>query len=180
MVAELRNLLPDPRDGDRAVFDSLWTISFDVVCKVLACIAPISGAGPWGLRPSHLQDALRRSSGDQLLHLLPEGIQLMHRGEIPVDLRPWLCRAHLWLSGSPTAPSRQVAVGEWLRGRDTHRQTMDGHLHGQPGQSSALSRSRQPFQLHFQECSAVARITHGCLVGRLPPLCQGLSLGEPQ
>ena len=37
----------------------------DMIRKALASFSPTSGAGPYGLRPSHLQQALRRSSGDQ-------------------------------------------------------------------------------------------------------------------
>ena len=79
-----------------------------MVRKALSSFSPTSGAGPSGLRPSHLQEALRHSSGDQTLHLISEVVHLMLRGEIPDDIRQWICGASLMAL-------RPVAVGESLR-----------------------------------------------------------------
>ena len=54
--------------------------------KALTSFASTSGAGPSGLRPSHLQEALRYSSGDQMLRLISEVVQMMLRGEILDDV----------------------------------------------------------------------------------------------
>ena len=101
-----------PRDvGPGAVL----VIDPDMVRKALSSFAPISGARPSGLRPSHLQEALRHSSGDRTLRLISEVVQLMLRGEIPEDIRPWICGASLMALRKPNGPLRPVAVGESLR-----------------------------------------------------------------
>ena len=71
---------------------------------------------PLRLRPSLLQDALRHSSGDQTLRLLSEVVLLVMKGEIPEDVRPWVCGASLVALRKPNGSLRPVAVGETLRG----------------------------------------------------------------
>ena len=78
-------------------------------------LLPLQGRGPSGLRPSHLQDALRYSSGDLTLRLLAEVVSLMMKGELPEDIRPWLCGAALMALRKPNKSLRPVAVGETLR-----------------------------------------------------------------
>ena len=87
----------------------------DLVRRALATFASTSGAGPSRLRPSHLQDALRYSSGDQTLRLLSEVVLLMMTGEIPEDVRPWVCGASLMALRKLNGSLRPVAVGETLR-----------------------------------------------------------------
>ena len=70
-----------------------------------------SGAGPSGLRPSHLQDALRcYSSGDQTLRLLSEVVLLVLCGAIPEDIRPWVCGASLVALRKPNGSLRLGAL----------------------------------------------------------------------
>ena len=90
-------------------------VDSDLVRRALATFASTSGAGPSGLRPSHLQNALRFSSGDQTLRLLSEVVLLMMRGEIPDDVRPWVCGASLMALRKPNGSLSPVAVGETLR-----------------------------------------------------------------
>ena len=123
VVEELRSLHPGPAAAHQGAMDELRdvgpgavpVIDPDMVRKALSSFAPISGAGPSGLRPSQLQEALRHSSGDQTLRLVSEVIQLMLRGEIPEDIRPWMCGASLMAPRKPNGSLRPVAVGESLR-----------------------------------------------------------------
>ena len=87
----------------------------EMVRKAQASFAPTSGAGPSGLSPSHLQEALRHSSGVQTLRILSEVLQLLLRGEIPTDIRPWVCGASLMALREPNSSLRPIAVGETLR-----------------------------------------------------------------
>ena len=110
VVDELRLLHPGPTDAHREELDKLRPVSPgaapdvdpDLVRRALASFAATSGAGPSGLRPSHLQDALRYSSGDLTLRLLAEVTSMMIKGELPEDIRPWLCGASLM--AHPTTP----------------------------------------------------------------------------
>ena len=123
VVDELRLLHPGPTDAHREELAKLRPVSpgaapdadVDQVRRALASFAPTSGAGPSGLRPSHLQDALRYSSGDLTLRLLAEVVSLMMKGELPEDIRPWLCGAALMALRKPNKSLRPVAVGETLR-----------------------------------------------------------------
>ena len=89
---------------------AVLVIDTDMVRKALSSFAPISGAGPSGLRPSHLQEALRHSSSDQTLRLVSEVIQLMLRGEIPEDIRPWMCGASLMAPRKPNGSCENHCV----------------------------------------------------------------------
>ena len=64
---------------------------------------------------SHLQEALRHSSGDQTLRLLSMVVQMMLRGEIPEDVWPWVCGVSLMALREPKNSIRPVAVSDTLR-----------------------------------------------------------------
>ena len=123
VVDELRLLHPGPTDAHKEELDKLRPVSPgaapdigpDLVRRALASFAATSGAGPSGLRPSHLQDALRYSSGDLTLRLLAEVTSMLIKGELPADIRPWLCGASLMALRKPNSSFRPVAVGETLR-----------------------------------------------------------------
>ena len=123
VVDELRLLHPGPTDAHTEELSRLRPVSpgaapdadVDQVRRALASFASTSGAGPSGLRPSHLQDALRYSTGDLTLRLLAEVVSLMLKGELPEDIRPWLCGASLMALRKPNKSLRPVAVGETLR-----------------------------------------------------------------
>ena len=101
VVEELSGLHPGPTKAHQEAIDQLRdvgpgavpVIDPDLIRKALSSFSPTSGAGPSGLRPSHLQEALRHSSIDQTLRLISEVIQLMLRGEVPEDIRQWICGA---------------------------------------------------------------------------------------
>ena len=123
VVDELRRLHPNPTAAHREAIDKLRAASPvaapavdpDMVRKALASFAPTSAAGPSGLRPSHLQEALRQSSGDQTLLLISEVMQ-MQRGEILEDIRSWVCGVSVMALRKLDRSLRPVAVGETLRG----------------------------------------------------------------
>ena len=120
VVEELSGLHPGPTKAHQEAIDQLRdvgpgavpVIDPGMIRKALSSFSPTSGAGPSGLRPSHLQEALRHSSGDQTLRLISEVIQLMLRGEIPEDIRQWICGASLMALRKPNG---SVAVGESVR-----------------------------------------------------------------
>ena len=111
VVDELRRLHPGPTASHLEEINKLRAVSPgavpavdpDMVRKALASFAPASGAGPSGLKPSHFQEALRYSSGDQTRRLLWEVLQMMLRGEIPEDTRTWVCGASLMALRVPSA-----------------------------------------------------------------------------
>ena len=113
MVDELSGLHLGPTKAHQEAIDQLRdvgpgavpVIDPDLVRKALSGFSPTSGAGPSGLRPSHLQEALRHSSGDQTLRLISEVVQLMLRGEVPEDIRQWTCGASLMALRKPNGPS---------------------------------------------------------------------------
>ena len=79
----------------------------ELVRKALTSFASTSGAGPSGLRPSHLQEALRCSSGDQTLSLVSEVVQMMLRGSRTTFGHGFVERRS-WPFVSPTTP-----WGQW-------------------------------------------------------------------
>ena len=123
VIEELRLLHPGPTAADKDLIDGLRPVGPgaapevgpDQVRRALASFAATSGAGPSGLRPSHLQDALRYSSGDLTLRLLAEVTSMLLKGELPDDIRPWLCGASLMALRKPNNSLRPIAVGETLR-----------------------------------------------------------------
>ena len=75
-----------------------------------------SAPGPSGLRPSHLQDALRRRGrGLALLAALSDLTALWLKGALPQEHAPYLCGANLTPLRKPDGGVRPVAVGETLR-----------------------------------------------------------------
>ena len=123
VVDELSGLHPGPTKAHQEAIDQLRDVGPgavpvtdpDLIRKALSSFSPTSGAGPSRLRPSHLQEALRHSSGDQTLRLISEVIQLMLHGEVPEDIRQWICGASLMALRKLNGSLRPVAVGESLR-----------------------------------------------------------------
>ena len=68
-------------------------VDADQIKKALLSFPSTSGAGPTGLRPSHLEDALHPSSSDFVLRLLGEVVSVFLRKEIPESVRPLFCGA---------------------------------------------------------------------------------------
>ena len=165
VVDELRLLHPGPTNAHREELDKLRPVSPgaapdvdpEQVRRALASFAATSGAGPSGLRPSHLQDALRYSSGDLTLRLLAEVTSMMLKGELPDDIRPWFCGASLMALRKPNNSLRPVAVGETLR-RLCSKVCVD--LMG-----SSVRSILEPVQVGVQTkfgCEAVVHATRQC------------------
>ena len=53
-----------------------------MIHKAVSDFSTTSGAGGSGLRPGHLQQAVRLATGDQLLSLLVEIVQLLPQGPV--------------------------------------------------------------------------------------------------
>ena len=151
VVEELSSLHPGPAEAHQETIDQLRdvgpgavpVIDPDMVRKALSSFAPISGAGPSGLRPSHLQEALRHSSGDQTLRLVSEVIQLMLLGEIPEHTRPGFAARSLMALRKPNGSLRPVAIHpradpagsadeSRMRGSHSYHQTVDQDMLPRP------------------------------------------------
>ena len=75
-----------------------------------------SAPGPSGLRPGHLQDAMKRKgAGAGLLSALARLTQAWVHGLLPADHAPALCAANLTPLRKPDGGVRPVAVGDTLR-----------------------------------------------------------------
>jgi len=74
-----------------------------------------SGAGPSGLRPFHLRQALAPACSDQVLDHLTRLLNILVRGEAHADVSAWLCGATLMALPEKDNTSRPIAVGEVLR-----------------------------------------------------------------
>lgn len=75
-----------------------------------------SAPGPSGLRPSHLQDSLRRKGGGLgLVRALARLTAAWVNGSLPQDHSPYLCGASLTPLRKPDGGVRPIAVGETLR-----------------------------------------------------------------
>jgi len=74
-----------------------------------------SGAGPSGLRPFHLRQALAPAYADQVVEHLTGLVNLLTHGRAHPDVSPWLCGAQLMALPKKDGTSRPIAVGEVLR-----------------------------------------------------------------
>ena len=75
-----------------------------------------SSGGPSGLRPSHLQDALKRRAGSMSLILALAGLaKRWVDGTLPPEHAPYWCGANLTPLCKPDGGVRPVAVGETIR-----------------------------------------------------------------
>ena len=67
------------------------------------------------MKPQHLKDSLVPGWADEVGRQLQGVVNLMAKGAVPADLRPWLCGATLSALPKPTGDHRPVAAGETLR-----------------------------------------------------------------
>ena len=74
-----------------------------------------SGAGPSGLRPQHLKDALVPGWSDEVIRQLTAVTSLLLQGSACSEAQQWICGASLMALPKPTGDHRPVAVGETLR-----------------------------------------------------------------
>ena len=106
--------LPDKVDPVLEDADSgFWE---DIVRDAILRFPRASAPGPSGLRPSHLQDSVRRRGrGLLLISALATLTQLWVRGALPPDHAVFLCGANLTPLRKADDGVRPVAVGETLR-----------------------------------------------------------------
>ena len=74
-----------------------------------------TGAGPSGLRPQHLRDALVPGLADEFSRKLTDVLNILVKGDTPNGIRPWICGASLMALRKDSGDHRPVAVGETLR-----------------------------------------------------------------
>ena len=89
--------------------------SADDVAVALASFGKHSGAGPSGLRPFHLKQALTPAHKDQVLDHLSSMVNLLIKGQAHPDVSPWLCGALLMALPKKDGSARPIAVGEMFR-----------------------------------------------------------------
>ena len=73
------------------------------------------GAGRFGLRPSHVRDAMRPASSDLHIRLLSEVVCLLLRGEVPEMVRPYVRGASIMALRKPNGSLRPIATSETIR-----------------------------------------------------------------
>ena len=90
-------------------------LTSESVEKAVRSFHRLSGAGPSGLRPLHLQEAMSTCHRDELLEHLGALVQLLAKGRAPASIAPFLAGASLTALPKKDASVRPVAVGETLR-----------------------------------------------------------------
>eukprot|EP00973_Karenia_brevis_P092549 12412956-Karenia_brevis.AAC.1 len=101
------------RQIDRSAAPGLTT---EEVERAIRSFPKGSAAGPSGLRPKHLKDAMMPGVSDEFLRQVLAVGQLLARGEAPESVREWLCGASLAALPKPQGGLRPIAVGEtWRR-----------------------------------------------------------------
>ena len=96
----------------------------DQVRKALASFPSASGAGPSGLRPSEIREAMRPATSDLLLRLLSEVVDLLLQGEVPDEVRQFARGASIVAWRKPDGAIRPLAISETLR-RTTSKVAVD-------------------------------------------------------
>jgi len=74
-----------------------------------------SAAGPSGLRGDHLREALSSAHGDEVAAHLAQVVQLLARGDAPLEVAPHIAGAALHALPKRGGDVRPIAVGETLR-----------------------------------------------------------------
>ena len=73
-------------------------------------------AGPSGLRPQHLKDALVPGWRDEVVRHVADLTNLLSQGRAPSPMRPWICGASLAALPKPDGSHRPIAAGDtWRR-----------------------------------------------------------------
>ena len=107
--------VPDVSGLGAANVGPVLAVTADDIRASVASFNRHSGAGPSGLRPLHLKEALGPASADQVLDHLSNVINLLIRGQAHRDIAPWLCGALLMALPKKDGSARPIAVGEVLR-----------------------------------------------------------------
>ena len=90
-------------------------IDEDALEKALNSFSPASAGGPSGLRPQHIKEAMAPGLRDEVRRHLAAMANLMASGEVPAEVRGWLCGASLTAVPKPSGGHRPIAVGESMR-----------------------------------------------------------------
>ena len=90
-------------------------IDEDSVRKAIRSFPKDSGAGPSGLRVQHLRDAMVPGFEDELIRQLTALVNILAKGQAPMDCQPFLCGAGLMALPKEDDSHRPIAVGEVLR-----------------------------------------------------------------
>ena len=91
------------------------SVDAEAITAALKSFNKHSGAGPSGLRPFHLRQALVPAYADQVVDHLVGLVNVLVRGEAHTDVSPWLCGALLMALPKKDGSCRPIAVGEVLR-----------------------------------------------------------------
>ena len=89
--------------------------SVDLVESCIRSFHRLSGGGPSGLRPIHLQNCLATEHRDEFLEQCKSIINLLAKGDAPLSIAPLLAGATLTALPKKDNGIRPVAVGEVLR-----------------------------------------------------------------
>ena len=95
--------------------DQVPTFTAESVDRAIRSFHRLSGAGPSGFRPAHLQEALRGELKDEILTHATSLVQLLAKGTAPRALAPYLAGATLTALPKKDGSVRPIAVGETLR-----------------------------------------------------------------
>ena len=121
---EMSSKHPAEREGDVARVAALRMIApaaamqtdREAVGKALASFPRLSAAGPTGLRAQHVKEALAPGVRDELLRHVTDLVNILARGQAPLEAQSWLCGASLVALPKPGGDLRPIAVGEtWRR-----------------------------------------------------------------
>ncbi len=87
----------------------------ELVAKMVRSFLKGSAGGPSGLKPQHIKDAAIPGCEDELFRVLAVVLSMLARGDVPQEVRPFLCGASLVALPKEDGGLRPIAVGECLR-----------------------------------------------------------------
>ena len=110
VIAEIQQKLPRARGGEAERLAQLPPVAAAAALRVQAeelekAIRSFnrgSGAGPTGLRPQHIKEAIVPGWRDEVLRLTTQFVNLLLSGEAWPDAQPWLCGATLTALPKPS------------------------------------------------------------------------------
>eukprot|EP00663_Eupelagonemidae_sp_cell21sb_P000220 gene220-2251_t len=108
-------LPPDLSTLGKAPTAAVPEIDIETVRQAVLRFPRGSAPGPSGLRPQHLQDALKSTGGDKMLEQLSALTALLSRGEAPRSVAPLLAGATLFAIAKKDGGARPIAAGETYR-----------------------------------------------------------------
>ena len=91
------------------------SITREDVRKAMFAFPPGSSAGPSGLRPQHIVDAVGSPVGDAVVAGMTKVVQGVLRGQVPLPLRPRLAGSILFAGRKGDDDVRPLQAGEYAR-----------------------------------------------------------------